>query len=136
MSSKMQNRDSAAQRESFTELLGQLASKSATVVRCEIELVIRGIREQVREVRGGVLTVVTGTAISFAAFLCLCAALVIGLTSYMSPLNAALVTGALLTFIGAIVIFIGYRLLKKPIPAAQKTMQNEKEDREWGKENI
>ena len=115
MNNKVVNKDPATQRESFTELLGQLANNSAAVVHDEIELVIQGIREKVRAVRSGVLTVATGAVISFAAFMSLCAALIIELTSYMAPVIAALVTGAALALIGVVIAFIGYRQLKKSI---------------------
>ena len=113
MNDKIVNRDPTKQRESFIELLGQLANNSAAVVHDEIELVIQRMRETLRAVRGGILTVAIGAAISFAAFLSLCAALIIGLTSYMAPVIAALVTGAALAFIGVVVAFIGYKQLKK-----------------------
>ena len=113
MNTKAVNKDPTVQRESFTELLGQLANGSASRVHDEIELVIQGIREKVRAVRSGVLTVAIGAVISFAAFMCLCAALVIGLTSYMAPVIAALVTGAALALIGVLIAFIGYKQLKK-----------------------
>ncbi|MGE0087356.1 MAG: phage holin family protein [Desulfococcaceae bacterium] len=122
MNSKITDRDPAAQRESLTELLGQLAGKSAAVVHDEIELVIQGIREKVRAVRSGILTVAAGAAISFAAFLCLCAAMIIKLASYMAPVTAATVTGALLTLIGVIIVFTGCRQMRKSNPKAQKTM--------------
>ncbi|MCX5823002.1 MAG: phage holin family protein [Deltaproteobacteria bacterium] len=115
MNNKVVNKDPTIQRESFTELLGQLAYNSAAVVHDEIELVIQGIREKVRAVRSGVLTVATGAVVSFAAFLFLCAALVIGLTSYMAPVIAALVTGAALASLGVVIAFIGYKQLKKSI---------------------
>jgi len=113
MNNKVVNKDPTIQRESFTELLGQLANNSAAVVHDEIELVIQGIREKVRAVRSGVLTVATGAVVSFAAFLSLCAALVIGLTSYMAPVIAALVTGAALALIGVVIAFIGFKQLKQ-----------------------
>jgi hypothetical protein len=113
MNNRVVNKDPTTQRESFTELLGQLANDSATRVHDEIELVIQGIREKVRAVRSGVLTVATGAVISFAAFMSLCAALIIGLTSYMAPVMAALVTGAALALIGVVIAFIGYKQLKK-----------------------
>ena len=113
MNNKAVNKDPTTQRESFTELLGQLARNSAAVVHDEIELVIQGIREKVRAVRSGVLTVAIGAFISFAAFMCLCAALIIGLTSYMAPVVAALVTGGALAFIGVVIVFIGFKQLRK-----------------------
>lgn len=94
MDNKVVNKDASTRRESFTELLGQLASTSAAVVHDEIELVIQGIREKVRAARSGVLLVATGAVIGFGAFMSLCAASIIGLASYMAPVIAALVTGA------------------------------------------
>jgi VIT1/CCC1 family predicted Fe2+/Mn2+ transporter len=115
MNNKVVNKEPTTQRESFSELLGQLANNSAKVVHDEIEFVIQGIREKVRDVRNGVLMVATGAVISFAAFLSLCAALIIGLTSYMAPVIAALVTGAALALMGVVIAFIGYKQLKKSI---------------------
>ena len=106
-------KDPATRHESFTELLEQIASNSAAVVHDEIELVKQGVREKMRAVRSGVLTVATGAAIGFAAFLSLCAALIIGLTSYMTPVMAALVTGAALAFIGVVIALMGFSQLKK-----------------------
>jgi hypothetical protein len=106
-------KDPATQRESFTELLGQLFSNLAAVVHDEIELVIQGVRERVTAFRSGALAVATGAVVGFAAFLSLCAALIIGLTSYMAPVVAALVTGGALAFIGVVIVFIGFKQLKK-----------------------
>jgi Putative Actinobacterial Holin-X, holin superfamily III len=115
MNNKVVNKETTTPRESFTELLGQLASNSAAVVHDEIELVIQEIRENVRAYRNGVLTVAAGAIISFAAFMSLCAALIIGLSSYMAPVIAALVTGTSLAFIGIGIAFIGYKQLKKSV---------------------
>jgi hypothetical protein len=116
MNNKVVNKDPTTQRESFTELLVRLVNSSAALVHDEIELVIQGIRETVRAVRSGVLTIATGAFIGFAGFISLCAALIIGLTSYMSPAIAALVTGAALALIGVVTVFIGYKQVKKSIP--------------------
>ncbi|AOY56966.1 phage holin family protein [Desulfococcus multivorans] len=115
MSSNVANKDTTTQRDSLSELLGQLANNSAAVVHDEIELVIQGIREKAAAVRSGFFTAVTGAAIGFAGFLSLCTALIIGLSAYMAPVMAALVTGAALALIGAVIAFMGYRQLKKSI---------------------
>ena len=114
MNNKVINKDPTTQRESFTEMLGELAKSSAAVVHDEIDLLIQGIREKVRAARSGVLTIVIGAVISFAAFMSLCAALILGLSSYMVPPLAALVTGVALALIGVVTAFNGYRQLKKP----------------------
>jgi len=115
MNTKAVNKDPTTQRESFTELLGDLANNSARVFRDEIELVIQRIHEKVKAVRSGVLTLAIGVVISFAAFMSLCAALIIELTSYMVPVIAAVVTGAALALIGLVIACIGFRKLKKSI---------------------
>ena len=116
MNNKWVNKDTTIQRESFTELLGQLANNSAAMIHDEIELVIQGVREKVRAARSGVLIVTTGVVVSFAAFMSLCAALIIGLSSYMAPITAALITGAALALIGVVIVFIGYGRLKRSVP--------------------
>ena len=110
------NKDASTQRDSFSELLGHLANQSASVIHSEIELVERGILEKAKAARRGVLTVLAGTLAGFGAFLCFTAACIIGLTSYMSPCMAALVTGTALASIGVLIAFIGYRQVKKAIP--------------------
>ena len=115
MNNNVVNKDPATQRGAFPELLGQLVNNATSMFRDEIELVVQGIREKVRAVRSGVLIVATGAVISFAAFMSLCAALIIGLTAYMAPVIAALVTGAAFALIGFVIVFIGYKQLKKSI---------------------
>lgn len=104
--------DPTTQRESFTELLEQLAKNSASIVHNEIELFIQRIREMVNGILSGVLLIVIGAVICFAALMCLCAALIIGLTYYVSPVIAALVTGVAFALFGIVIIFIGYKKLK------------------------
>jgi hypothetical protein len=113
MNSKVANKGTTPVRESLSELLVQLASSSAAKVHDEIELLIQGIRERVRAVRGAVLTIAIAAGIGLAACMSVCAAMIIGLSSYMAPVLAALVTGSALALLGVIIGFIGYRQLKK-----------------------
>jgi hypothetical protein len=115
MDNKMVNTDPTTRRESLTELLEQLANNSATMVRDEIQLVIQGIREKLIAFRTGAITALIGAVIIFTAFMSLCAALIIGLTYYMSLLIAALVTVAVLALIGSIIAYMGVKQLKKAI---------------------
>jgi hypothetical protein len=112
MNNKVINLDPTTQRESFSELLGDLAKNSAALVHNEIQLGIQKTREMVKAAISGALLVVTGAMIVFAGFICLCAALIIGLTSYMEPIIAALITGVGFAIVGVIISFTGYRLLK------------------------
>ena len=98
--------------------MGDPANNSAAVFHDEIELVFQRFHEKVKAVCSGVLTVASGVVISFAAFMSLCTALIIELTSYMALIIAALVPGAALGLIGIVMVFIGCKQLKKSI---QKT---------------
>lgn len=115
MSTKVKNKNPAIPHESFTELLEQLAGNLAAVVHDEITLVVQEIREHLTAVLGGFITIVAGTFIMFAALLSFCAALIIELTSYMTPVMAALVTGAAFACSGGILAFLGYKQVKKAI---------------------
>jgi VIT1/CCC1 family predicted Fe2+/Mn2+ transporter len=115
MNNKVLNKDFTIRREDITSLLRQLANNSAAVFHDEIELLIQRFREKLRAIRSGVLTVATGAVITFAAFMSLCAALIIELISYMAPVFAALVTGAVLALTGVVIAFIGYKQLKKSV---------------------
>jgi VIT1/CCC1 family predicted Fe2+/Mn2+ transporter len=116
MNNEVETENSSTERESISELLGQLARNSAAVLRDEIQLVIQRIREKVKSALTGAILIVTGAVIVFAAFMCLCAAMIIGLTCYMSPVIAALVTGVALALCGVVIAFIGYGQLKKAGP--------------------
>jgi Putative Actinobacterial Holin-X, holin superfamily III len=115
MNSKVENIRPKTEIITFTGLLGQLANNLAALIHDEIELITQGVREEVGVLRRGVLIVAIGAVISFAGFLSLCAALIIGLTYYMSPVSAALVTGAALALIGVVFAYIGYKQLQKSI---------------------
>jgi len=105
--------DPSTQRESFSELLGQLAKSSAAVVHDEIELVIQRISEMVNATLSGALLIVTGAMVILASFMCFCFVMIIGLTYYMSPVIAALATGVALALLGIVIVLIGYMKLKK-----------------------
>lgn len=131
MNIDLDNEDPLAKRESFTELLGQLYTQSAVMVHDEIELVIQGVREMVKNFRNGALMIAAGVFIGCAAFLSLCAALIIELASYMAPVYAALVTAAALALVGVVIVFIGYTRLKQssgnketPMPDTERMTGN------------
>lgn len=122
MSNPAVNKAPPSQRDSFGELLGQLANNLAAVVHDEIELVKQELREQTRAARCGVFILAIGAIFCLAAFLSLCAAVVIGLASYMAPVVAALVTGAGLALIGGGVAVIGYKQLKPSLRKQEQEM--------------
>jgi VIT1/CCC1 family predicted Fe2+/Mn2+ transporter len=115
MSCNVENKMPATDRITFTNLLGQLANNLAALIHNEIELMTQQVREKAGVVRSGVLIVAIGAVFSFAGFMSLCAAVIIGLTRYMAPVTAAFVTGAALAVSGAVLALLGYRHIHKSI---------------------
>ena len=64
------------QRESFGELLGELANNSAALVRDEIALAKQEMREKVTVLSSGAITIVIGGLLGLVALLTLAAAAV------------------------------------------------------------
>ncbi len=121
-------------RESFGELLAQLASQSAALVRDEIDLAKQEAREKVQSFRSGIIAVTAGAVLLLLALMSLCAAVIIGLAHYMSPGISALIIGVVLVIIGGAAAFIGFRQFKKTPIKPEKTIGTLKEDKEWLKE--
>jgi hypothetical protein len=107
------NKDLTMPPESIGDMLGELATNSAGWVRNEIELVKQQMREKIAEATGGIIMIAIGAAFGMVALMAFCAALVIALTSYMTPGIAALVTGGGLAILAIIMAFIGITYLKK-----------------------
>jgi len=99
--------------ESIGDILGGLATNLAGLIHNEIELVKQQVREKIAEATGGIIMIAIGAAFGMVALMALCAALVIALTSYMTPGIAALVTGGGLAILAIIMAFIGITYLKK-----------------------
>jgi len=122
------------QRESFGELLGQLVSHSASLVRDEVKLAKQEMLEELLSFKSGAITLVIGAALVWIALLTLCAAVVMGLSAFMGPGMAALATGAGLAVIGGVIAFVGFRQLKKTTLKPEMSIRSLKEDKGWPKE--
>jgi uncharacterized membrane protein YqjE len=99
--------------ESIGDMLGGLATSLAGLIQNEIELAKQQVREKIAEATSGIIMIAIGAAFGMVALTALCAALVIALTSYMTPVNAALATGGGLALVAFIMAFIGITCLKK-----------------------
>jgi len=122
------------QRESFGELLGQLANNSAALVRDEFDLARQELSEKVGELRSGMVVAAVGALIGLVGILALTAAAIIGLSYYVGPGNAALIVGAALALIGGITAFSGMKQIKSTRLKPTQTIKTLEEDKEWLKE--
>ena len=122
------------QRESFGELLGQLANNSAALVRDEFDLARQELSEKVGELRSGMVVAAVGALVGLVGILALTAAAIIGLSYYVGPGNAALIVGAALALIGGITAFSGMKQIKSTRLKPTQTIKTLEEDKEWLKE--
>jgi drug/metabolite transporter (DMT)-like permease len=121
-------------RESIGELLGQLASNSAALVRDELTLARQEMSEKVNSYRSGAVTVVVGVVLSGIAILTLTAAAVIGLAHVMDAGYAALIVGGVLALVGGSIAMTGIKRLKATSLKPEQTIKTLEENKEWLKE--
>src|SRR5437764_1325905 len=108
------NPEGSLPRASFGELLGQLATNSAALVRDEIELATQEMSEKIIVLRSGIMTVAAGSLIGVVAILTLTAAAVIGLAKYVGAGNSALIIGGALAIIGGVIVVVSVRIATTP----------------------
>jgi uncharacterized membrane protein YqjE len=121
-------------RESIGELLGQLASTSAALIRDQIELAKEEMRENLAQLRSGLITLAVSAVFGLLALFTLCAAAVIGLGIFVGIGMSALTIGLGLALVGGILAWLGIRRLKPSHLKPKQTLRSLKEDKEWLKE--
>ena len=121
-------------RESYSELLSELANNSAGLVRDEIALATQEMREKVASLKSGILIVSAAAIIGLIALETLTAAAVIGLVNTVGAAKAALIVGSVLAVIGAALALVGIGKIKRTSLRPQQTIETLEEDRKWLKE--
>lgn len=122
------------QSESLGELLSDLASHSANLVRDEVALARQELRDKLKTVQFAALIIGAGTTLALAALLTLCAALVLALSMYLPPWQSALIVGAILALIALTTIASGIGKLKHTELKPKQTIETLEENKEWLKE--
>ncbi len=121
-------------RESLTELIGDLASQSAGLVRDEVALAKQELSEKLVSLRSGAITLALGAGLAISAFLALCAAAIAGLAVYVKVWQAALIVGGVLALVAGILVSVGISRLTQTNLKPQKTIKSLEENKEWLKE--
>jgi uncharacterized membrane protein YqjE len=121
-------------RESYSELLGELANNSAALVRDEIALASQEMREKVASLKSGILILSAAAVIGLIALETLTAAAVIGLIQAVGAANAALIVGSALAVIGAALALVGLGRIKRTSLRPEQTIETLEEDKIWLKE--
>lgn len=121
-------------RESFGELISQLANNSAALVRDEIDLAKQEMREKVSRISSGAMLIAVGAVVGLFAALALIAAAIIGLGHLIGMGKSALIIGIALAAFASIPLFKGLGRIKRTSLKPEQTIETLEEDKEWLKQ--
>lgn len=134
--SEFSDSELTADERSLGELLSELSRETTTLIRHEVQLAKVEMSQKAAEAGKNVGFLVAGGAVAYAGFLVLMAALVMGLDEFMPTGLAALIVGALVAGVGAILVQKGQSALQNMNLAPEETIETLKEDKEWLQRQI
>jgi uncharacterized membrane protein YqjE len=123
-----------ARRESWGELIGELANQSVGLVRDEVALARRELEQKLKAVQSAAAVVAIGAFIALIATLSICAAVIIALAEYVGPWQSALIVGLILGMAAGVAISIGVSRFKQTSLKPEQTIETIEENKEWLKE--
>lgn len=121
-------------RESFGELISQLANDSAALVRDEIDLAKQEMREKIASFRSAIVLIAVGAFVGLFAVLALLAAAIVGLGHLVGMATAALIIGIVLAVLASVPVFMGLGRLRRTSLKPEQTIETLEEDKEWLKQ--
>jgi xanthine/uracil permease len=110
------------------DLLGQLGSDLAGLVRKETELVRAEMSEKISNVGKAVGEIAAGGLLLMAALLVLLQALVLALSKIMDPTWASLLVGVVVAGIGYVMVRAGMKMMKPENLTPDRTARQLKKD--------
>lgn len=122
---------------SLGDLFSDLSRETTTLVRQEVQLAKAELTQSATEAARGIGMLVAGGVVAYAGLLFLLLAIVFGLIEAgWDAWLSALVVGAVVVAIGAVLVLRARESLKPANLAPQKTVETLKEDAAWAKEQI
>jgi hypothetical protein len=118
------------------ELFAELSRETSALVRQEVALAKAEMSEKASTIAKNVVLLVAGGAIVYLAAVFILLALVIGLANLMEPWLAALLVGAVVAVVGAVLIITGINTLKTTTIVPEKTIATLKENKEWVQQQV
>ena len=119
---------------SMGELLKQLGTDIGTLVRQELALARKEMKEALETLRTATVLVAAGAVLSLLALGTLIAAAVLALGANVGYGTAALIVGLVLTAIAAGAVIWGVRRLRSVPVMPEKTLESLEETKEWMKD--
>jgi uncharacterized membrane protein YqjE len=123
-----------ARRESLGELIGDLASNTANLVRDEVALVRQELQQKVKTVQAALVVIAAGAFIALIAAMALCAAVIMVLSKFVGVWQSTLIVGLALAMAAGAFISIGISRFKRTNLKPEQTLETLEENKEWLKE--
>jgi uncharacterized membrane protein YqjE len=124
----------SVRRESWGELIGELAGQLVGLARDEVALARRELEQKLKTVQSAAAVVAIGAIIALIATLSVCAAVIIALAEYVGPWQSALIVGLILGMAAGVTILIGVSRFKRTSLRPEKTIETLEENKEWLKD--
>jgi drug/metabolite transporter (DMT)-like permease len=121
---------------SIPEVISAVTGDLANLVRKESELVRTEVSEKISEAAKAGTTMGIGTALLLGGFLCLMAALVLGLSEFMPPFWAALLVGVVAGLIGFSLVKGAAKKVKPASLAPDRAARQIQKDAQFMKEQV
>lgn len=130
----MIERRPSIQRESISDLLGNLAGQTTDLVRDEIALAGREFYEKAKVLRPALIVLAAGAFLAMLASIALCAAIVLVISRFIDTWLSAAITGGVLGAIAVTMLIYSVGRLKQANLKPEQTLRSLKENKEWLKE--
>jgi uncharacterized membrane protein YqjE len=126
--------ETGVRRESWGELIGELAGQLVGLARDEVALARRELQQKLKTVQSAAAVVAIGAIVALIATLSVCAAVIIALAEYVGPWQSALIVGLILGMAAGVTILIGVSRFKRTSLRPEKTIETLEENKEWLKD--
>lgn len=123
-----------ARRESWGDLIVELANQSVGLMRDEVALAKRELEQKLKTVQSAAIAVAIGAFTALIATLSICAAIIIALAEYVGPWQSALIVGLILGMAAGVALLIGLRMFKRTSLKPEQTIETIEENKEWLKD--
>jgi positive regulator of sigma E activity len=122
--------------KSVSDLVGDLASQTAELVKQEAALATAELGDKVRVAAHQVVFIATALLVASASLLTLIAALVIGLSAYIRAWESAAIIGALLAVVAVALYQKSISTLSNVTPVPERAARSLKETKSWVQEQT
>jgi hypothetical protein len=128
--------DQLTEQRSLGELFSELTHETGTLVRKEVELAKIEMTVKAKDAGRDAALAAAGGAIAMLGVMALLAALILALGTLIPLWGSALLVGAVVTGVGAVLAVQGIRAFKGIEGAPRETIRTLEENKRWLREQV